>query len=328
LIVLFLVITACGGGDGAEVTALPTTALPPDDTPIPFTPPAGITATITRIDTTNCPDISLFISVSDEKGEPVLDLTDQNFSVLEDGNEKNITATYENNITEPIVFSLIIDNSLSLEDSDVVNAENAASYFVSELFDFTASNLLDNWGEVIKFARDLETLQTFTNVEQEILDGIAAPFSERGQKGTRLYDAIGKGIEDIIAFRSAPPAGNNLPERSVLIVVTDGQDTVSSNYDKDSIIAAAAAENIQIIAIGFGSDIDGQALFDLAQGTGGLFFSVPTSDDLTSIFSQFLENLKNQYVLRYTSGAGAHSVEVEVDNGSLTDSDSQTFSCP
>jgi hypothetical protein len=115
-----------------------------------------------------------------------------------------------------------------------------------------------------------------------------------------------------------------------MIVITDGLDLDSTTYDIDRIIADARGGGIEIITIGIGSEIDAQGLFDMADGTGGLYFFAPTTDDLLTIFTQFLDNLKNQYILRYnTSDPGTvNMVEVRVNTTDGNDSDSLAFACP
>ena len=102
----------------------------------------------------------------------------------------------------------------------------------------------------------------------------------------------------MVAFRAATPG---LPERSILIVITDGKDDNSDFYDPATTLAAAQSGGIEIIAVGFGSEVELQPLFDLAIGTNGLYFFAPTSDDLVGVINLVLENLRNQYRIIYDS---------------------------
>ena len=154
-------------------------------------------------------------------------------------------------------------------------------------------------------------MQEFTNIEDDLIAGIETLPAERGVTGTYLYDAIGNSIGSLTAFRNAPPT-DNIPKRSILIVITDGLDTASKVYDIPKIIADANAGEIEIITIGIGSDIDAQVLYEIANGTGGWYFFAPTTDDLLTIFTQFLDNLKNQYVLKYTTNDPGNPNMVEV----------------
>ena len=215
-LILTVTVTGCGGGGGGGSDDDNTSQSAP---PEPFVPPAGINTKILNIDTAACPEVTVYFSVDDqEKSEPVKNLTDQNFQVLEDDSPKVIKDWGElDNVSEPIVFSMVLDYSVSVTDQDLINVEDSATFFVNELFDLT--DPLSNWGEVTKFARSSEVIESFTDDKNQILAGIAAPYPARGITGTRLYDAIGLEIEEMVTFTGATPG---LPERSILIVVTDG----------------------------------------------------------------------------------------------------------
>ena len=321
--VLTVVLTGCGGGGGGGDGSAPVT--PPPVTPPPFVPTEGIYTKILRVDTVNCPEVAVYFSVNNEKSEPVNGLTDQNFQVLEDGSEKIIKDWNQfTDISEPIVFSIVMDYSVSVTDQDLINIENASTVFVNELFDRTSPML--NWGEIRKFARTSTIIQPFTDDENQILNGIIAPYPDRGVTGTKLYDAIGQEIEKMVAFRAATPG---LPERSILVVITDGKDDNSDFYGPATTLAAAQNGGIEIVAVGFGSEVELEPLFDLAIGTNGLYFFAPTSDDLVNVINLVLENLRNQYRIIYdSSGPGAHTVEVVVNSDTYTDNDQATYACP
>jgi hypothetical protein len=267
----------------------------------------------------------VFFSVNDDASRPVAGLTTQNIQVFEDGNAKAINQLDEfTDVSDPIVFSLVMDYSVSVTDADLVNIENAAVTFVNGLFDQT--NPLLNFGEIRKFARTSEIIQTFTSDENLILDGVLAPYPDRGITGTKIYDAMGLEIEEMVAFRNSTPG---LPERSVLIVITDGQDDDSDFFDQDSVLAAAQGAGIQIVTVGFGDQVDLAPLFTLAIETNGLFFYAPTSAEIVDAINLVLDNLRSQYRLIYdSSGSGNHLVQVVVTSGGLTDSDAFAFACP
>ena len=319
-------LAACGGGGSSGGSFTASQASGPA-----FIPPPGITANIVKIDASLCDSIAVYVSVNDENSQTVLNLTEQNFQVFEDGMIQTLTDfSYEDFITESIVFSLALDYSLSLSDQDLSKIEEAASYFVNQLYSVTSANQLDNWGEIVKFVKQSEVLQAFTNSENDLIAGIEAEYQDRldGKKGTGLYDAIGNSINRLVEFRNFPPA--EIPERSILIVITDGKDNFSDFYDEASNIVAAKGGGIQIITIGIGADVDGQSLYNLATETGGLYFYAPTPDDLLTILTQFLNNLSNQYVLKYTTAepGSPNLVELDVSTPDGSGSDALGYACP
>lgn len=332
LLVLTFALAGCGGGGGggSDSAAGGDNVTPPP----PFNPPAGITAKIIKVETADCPQPTVYFTVTDdETGLPVTGLTDQNFMVIEDGAQATIV-----NFTEivdangPIVFSIAMDYSYSLTDQDVLNEETAAEFFVTDLFSLT--NGFSNYGEVIKFMQESEVTQVFTSDKDSILAAIESEGTDQiiidrqnRVPGTGLYDALYRAIENMVAFRAA---NSGLPERSIQIVITDGKDAFSVDYNIDNVIELASENNIQIIAIGFGEGASGEAgqnLFDLAQGTGGLYLGAPTSDDLYGLLTQLLDNLQNQYSITFDSDINPHVVEIEVSKDGFTASDSQNFEC-
>ena len=325
-LILSVAVIGCGGSGGGSGGNGGNGDNGDDNPEPPFVPPAGISTRIIKIDTVACPEVDVYFSVYDqENGEPVRLLTDQNFQVIEDGSAKVIKEWYElDDVSDPIVFSMVLDYSVSVLDQDLINIEDASTFFVDELFDLTAPLL--NWGEITKFARDSEVIQPFTDDKNLILAGIAAPYPARGTTGTQLYDAIGFEIEEMVAFRGATPG---LPERSILIVVTDGKNDSSKTYNQATVTEAAIDAGVEIVAVGFGSEVDLQPLFEIALDTNGLYFFAPTSDDLNGVMQLILDNLQHQYLVIYDStGSGAHMVEVVVNTGSLSDSDSLDYECP
>ena len=165
-IILTIFVMGCGGGGGDSIPVVPPpqTNPPPVEPPVepPFAPPEGIYTKILRVDTVVCPEVAVYFSVNNEKSEPVDGLTDQNFQVLEDGSEKIIKNWNQfTDISESIVFSIVMDYSVSVLDQDLINIENASTLFVNELFDQTSPLL--NWGEIRKFARTSKIIQPFTD---------------------------------------------------------------------------------------------------------------------------------------------------------------------
>lgn len=322
-LILSVAVIGCGGSGGGSGGNGGNGDKNPEP---PFVTPAGISTKIIKIDTVACPEVDVYFSVYDlETGEPVRLLTDQNFQVIEDDSAQVIKEWYElDDVSDPIVFSMVLDYSVSVSDQDLINIEDAATLFVDELFALTTPLL--NWGEITKFARTSEVIEPFTDDKTLILDGITAPYPARGTTGTRLYDAIGLEIEEMVTLRGTTPG---LPERSILIVVTDGENDSSIIYNQATVTEAAINAGIEIFAVGFGSEVELQPLFEIAIDTKGLYVYAPTSDDLNGVMQLILDNLQHQYLVIYDStGSGAHMVEVVVNTGSHSDSDSLDYECP
>jgi hypothetical protein len=315
---LFLVFTVavagCGGDDNSSPNA-------------PFVPPQGIDTRILGIDTDDCPEVTVRFSVNDLRtSDPIRGLMEEDFQVIEDGSAKVIKESFElDDVSVPIVFSIVLDYSISVLDGDLINVEDAAAFFVNGIFDMT--DPLSSWGQIRKFSSNSEVTQEFTDVRDSLLDGIAAPYQNRGEKGTDLYGAIYDEIQAITDFRGTT---SGLPERSILIVETDGRHNPPiPTYSQQDVIDAANAAGVEIFAIGFGDDVALLPLFNIAIATNGLYFYGQTSDDLADVNQVILDSLQHQYWVLYDStGSATHTLEVEVSTDEHSGSDSRDFECP
>ena len=138
---------------------------------------------------------------------------------------------------------------------------------------------------------------------------------------TPLYDAIYKSIRMV----SVEPAG-----KRAVIVMTDGRDErdnaqgvpvkdAGSLTTPDDPINEANRHNIPVFSIGLagqGAKIDARYLGRLSERTGGVYQEAPEPEELTPLFQNVVEQLKQQYTLSYDSGLteddSEHSIMVRV----------------
>jgi Ca-activated chloride channel family protein len=113
---------------------------------------------------------------------------------------------------------------------------------------------------------------------------------------TALYDAIYLGSEALESRQG----------RKVMVVITDGGDTVSKMDYKEAVRAAQISEAIvySIIIVPIeasaGRDIGGEhALIQLSEDTGGKYFYATTVPELDQAFRSISDELRTQYLLAY-----------------------------
>jgi hypothetical protein len=316
-LILAVTVAGCGGGDGGDDTS-------PDD---PFVPQRGVNTRILEVDTDGCPEVTVHFSANNQRtSDPIRGLTNQDFQVIEDGSAKVIKEWFElDDVSVPIVFSIVLDYSISVLDEDLLNVEDAAAFFVNELFDLTDPLL--SWGQIRKFSRYSALTQEFTDSRNLLLDGIDEPYTGRADKGTDLYGAIYDEIQTITDFRGTR---SGLPDRSILVVQTDGRHNPPiPTYSQQDVINAAKAAGVEIFAVGFGDEVALRPLFNIAVATNGLYFYARTSEGLTDINQLILDSLQHQYRVLYDSTESAtHTVQIEVITDDLSGSDSRDFECP
>jgi Ca-activated chloride channel family protein len=260
-----------------------------------------ITVKINQIDAP-CPrvagtPVTAYISVMDQGGFPVTSLGAAEFALTEEGTSQSVDTTFissDNDNPVTISIALLMDYSGSITDeSDNVNdMENAALSFISQLGD-------NDEAEVIKYAREIEIAQSFTNDKTLLSEAITSTPNTDGP--TRLYDAIERAIDDL----SQP---ERTKDRSAIVIITDGIDNDGSgNPLSDStledVIAGATANGIPVFTVGLGESVNEDLLQQIADDTGGTFSSSATSDNLTTIYLQLASLLfTDQYVLTYNTG--------------------------
>ena len=289
--------------------------------------PPGIDVAINQIKTVcNTPGATsdkAYVTVIDQRGNPVTELNDLLFTLTESQNSQDFPV---NNFSvdvanENLSISIVLDYSQSIFNSNsVTEMEDSVVTFINQLS-------ADDEAEIIKFNRTVSVVQPFTSDKNELIAKVYAYF--KPIPTTELYLAIIEGIDDA----AERPAMNV----KAVVVITDGRnDSYSPNVTVDTVIDEALSKNIPVYAIGLGAEADWDDLEKLASATGGIFYPSYQADNLTEDFGKLAESLlKNQLVFTYSSaltgGAPAPAtLTIEADyKGLLTDSDSKGFtSCP
>ncbi len=246
--------------------------------------------------TENCPnpEVTAYVSVTDQGGYPVTTLAKDDFLITEDGGyvgHPTNASSVKNTAT--ISVALVMDYSGSVTDvQDAVDdMEESATYFIEQLRDLPP--LLVDEAEIIKFDNIVEVVQGFTS-DKDLLKAAIDEDWDNGRE-TTLYDAVVKAVDDTALQSTA---------RRTVIVITDGKDTQSLQI-LDDVINDANNKGVPIFAIGLGI-LDDTILRRMANDTGGQFFEAKTSDNLRTIYQQLADILFNdQYILTYTSDLGA-----------------------
>ncbi|MFN2224021.1 MAG: substrate-binding domain-containing protein [Chloroflexota bacterium] len=154
---------------------------------------------------------------------------------------------------------MLLDVSGSMAGQKIDNMRDAAVQFVEQMGD-------DDFITIIPFSHELPVLVYHQQVGPERQGIIEAVRQLEAAGDTALYDAIGAGAQ-LIAESTSPDTAN------ALVVLTDGQDTYSYQYNFDqALIDMAAANNTTVFTIAYGSDADERVLTQLAYGANGNFF--------------------------------------------------------
>ena len=255
--------------------------------------------------------VNVFVNVTDKNGAIVPGLPREDFAVTEDGRPQQI-AIFEKQSEMPLNLTLAIDTSGSVR-KDLTEEATAARRFAHAIV------RPQDQMSVMQFATEVRALTPFTNNMGQIDRGLNQLHSDFA---TALYDAIYQGSE-----RLGPKDG-----RKVLVVVSDGDDTVQSTTYAQALEQALRNE-VMIYSLidvpieaSAGRDTGGEhALITLSEETGGKYFYVGDGAR-DAAFKQVSDDLRTQYLLGYyphnqEPGRIFHRIRVTVPRASATDFD-------
>ena len=251
--------------------------------------------------------VNVFVTVTDEHGAPVAGLKKENFALLEDGKPQTISV-FDKESALPLSIVLDIDTSLSTRKDLPLELSSARRFAHAILRPVDALSLYgfsEVVSEVVPFTSDLKTIDRG-------IDRV------RMGSATALYDALYLGAEALESRKG----------RKVLVVITDGGDTVSRVDYKEAVRSAQEAEAIvySIIVVPIeasaGRDIGGEhALIQISEDTGGKYFYATSLPELDDAFRKISDELRTQYLLAYypsqrLSDSSFRRIEVKVDGAS------------
>ncbi len=247
--------------------------------------------------------VTLPTTVKDAHGAPIGDLEREDFTIFEEGEEREL-AVFERRTSRPLSVALMIDASLSTAIALQFERE-AAGRFLEGLL-APGSHPSDR-AAVLSFSADVEVLQPFTRDLGDLRNALRRV---RPQTGTSVYDAVLLASQEL---RSR--AG-----RRVIVLITDGGDTTSYVRYADALRRAQDAEVAiyPLIVLPIQSDAGRNrggehALITLAKQTGGEHFVQHGVADLDEAFGEVLRSLRTQYLLGYYPGDFARQGEGEDD---------------
>ena len=238
--------------------------------------------------------VTLPVTVKDARNAPMGDLNRGDFTILEEGETREI-AVFERRTNRPLSVALMIDSSLSTA-IELRYERRSASHFLSTLLGPDAHE--SDAAAVYSFSADTEALSGFTRDHSKLekaLDRV------RPQTGTSVYDAVLLVAKDLSRWDG----------RRVIVMITDGGDTTSRYRFADALRAAHDAEVAiyPLIVLPIRSDAGRNrggehALVTLSKNTGGEAFVQHGARDLDVAFAEILRNLRTQYLLGfYPQGA-------------------------
>ena len=260
--------------------------------------------------------VNVTATVLNQSGTYVEGLTENDFTIFEDGVEQEISF-FSHDLRVPVSMGILVDTSGSMRHKLQQSLQTAREM----------AQALSDEDEVfiIAFDNNVKVLQQFTQNGphvQQALRGIRS----RGE--TAAFDAIGLGLEMMEAAKH---------DKKILLMITDGFDT-KSKLKADDIDEMLKRAEVLVYAIGIDDDDDDPEvrrrtryhiyhymLARLTGVTGGRAFRLFTGRRyaLRSLAEVLLEELHQQYTLSYYPASGPvdtswREIEVELEHPGAT----------
>jgi VWFA-related protein len=264
--------------------------------------------------------VSVSAVVRDRKGRFVGNLERKDFIVAEAGTPRPIL-DFRAQSDGPIKLALLVDISGSMRvGSKTVDAQQAARHLFGALRPgdeaavFSFDTGLDR---VTPFTSDIPSLEA-------ALGHVQTPFGQ-----TSLYDAVAQVARAVAA---EGPGGGRMPQRSAVVVLTDGIDT-RSRLTSQQVATISSSIDIPVYIIALMSPIDDPReggtvqeelvgpLPTLARWTGGEMFMASAPAHASVAARQIVEELRHQYVIAFESSnrtGGWRALEVRARDRGLT----------
>ena len=253
--------------------------------------------------------VSLFATVTDAQKRLVPDLVQSDFEVFD--NEKSQPLVFFQNEIQPISVVVMLDTSGSMTMTlDLLKA--AAEQFVLRLLPADKARI-GAFNDKIQFMG-----RSFMNDRDQLVTDIKN--IDYGN-GTRLWDALAASLDELKAVDG----------RKVILVFTDGDDTESKSASLGKVIDRARLDEVMIYAIGLESRyFDGQrmvrsrpdsGLRKIADETGGGYFELTKTAELSPTFTRVAQELHSQYVIGFTPmvlDGKVHKLSVRMRQSGMT----------
>src|SRR5215475_263728 len=256
---------------------------------------------------------NVFFTAADKQKRFVSTLKKEDVRIFEDGVPQEIF-TFQPNSDLPLSLAILIDCSGS-EERTLPEEKNAARAFLESVLrpekdeaaivSFTGEVTLEQGltGNIARLRRAIDEVR-FVPPSGYIGGGVVVsgtpPISGSRQilaGSTAIWDAIWATSNELLSDSAEHT-------RRAMILLTDGEDTISQVKMQEAINRALKADAL-IYAIGIGDryefGINEGALKKLTEQTGGRAFFPSNERDLANAFTQIEHDLRERYLIAYSS---------------------------
>jgi Ca-activated chloride channel family protein len=251
--------------------------------------------------------VPIYATVVDASGRLVPGLERTDFTVLD--NNKPAEVALFSNESQPFSAVVMLDTSASMT-ANLKLLNRAAEQFLLRLLPVDRA-------QVGAFNDKIQLSGTFTNDRDELIGALNDLYFGNP---TRLNDGIAAGLDAL----------KGVEGRRVVLVFTDGEDT-SSRLGFKTVMERARDEEVMVYSIGLESEYfngmrvvrsrPSRDLRKISDETGGGYFELQKTDELSPTFTRVAQELRSQYLIGFAPVSldnRVHKLEVKVNKPGMT----------
>jgi len=230
--------------------------------------------------------VLLHASVVDKNGRLVANIPQSAFKVFEDGIEQPLKLFRREDV--PVSMGIIVDNSGSMNGK--------RSRVAAAALELVKQSNPEDEVFIVNFNDDTHIDQLLTNDVKKLQSALAR-MESRG--GTAMRDALSQSVDYVKQFGKK--------DKKVLVVITDGNDN-ASNISLEQVLRKSQNSGVLVYAIGMLNEEEARdaraakkALKALTEASGGMDYYANSLSDVAEITPRVAHEIRNQYVLGYTS---------------------------
>lgn len=264
--------------------------------------------------------VKLNVLVTDKSDRPVMDLNQQDFLVLDEGKQQTLSFFQKKDL--PVSYGLMVDNTGSMRPTQ--------DYVIQVAKAIVSSNRPEDQTFILRLIDGKALLAAdWTSDKTALINSLSIMNNANGMMS--LIDSIYACSEEIAKQLNAEDIANR---RRAIILITDGIERGSSKK-MDELLSRLHKENIQVFAVGLGSQKDSRRqaaefLKTLTEETGGRSLYLETKEEMKASAELIASYLRSQYVIGYSPVQDAkkdsmRKVRVKISDGPNRDKYSVTF---
>ena len=241
-------------------------------------------------------DKTIFVSVVDDKGKPVTDMTASDFLVREDNIDREVVSVKKSE--QPLAIALLIDTTTDTEDY-VSDIRAGVKAFLQQLAAGSPESQVSIW----EFGQAAIRIQGFTN-DHAVLEKQAGRLFPKQRASSVLFEALYASSEEL--------ARQKTPRRALVIINIEPSTEVSSQEPKkilDSLVKSRS--QVWAVSVQKGALKNPQrdvVLNRLVQVGGGRREFLVTQSAIAGWMKNYADALTTQYEVTYKRPSGTPQI--------------------